>query len=224
MKKFLAISSSLILALSLSVACGDSDNEGTDAGNQEDAATEDAGTEEDGGTGGDVEQGIGSSCTCEGEDCEQMTVPQPASGTIVDCDDVPTDWTGAELVCMRSYPGGLATATYFANGYCGLMATACEGASFICDSATFGDYAGMTTCPTDTVMISDSQTIEVMGESATIDSKMCMLGCEVEGDCRAGENDPVLEEPSQYTCIDKDGVKFCCDPRGLTDGYTAQAF
>jgi len=39
-----------------------------------------------------------------------------------------------------------------------------------------------------------------------------------------GEPDPVVDEVTQYACIDKDGVKFCYDPRNLPADYTATAF
>jgi hypothetical protein len=105
------------------------------------------------------------------------------------------------------------------------MATTCTGAALICDSAVFGDYATMTSCPAGSVMISDSQAVDVLGQQATIQNKLCVRACAGNGDCRTSETDPALnDEATQYQCIDKGGVKFCYDPRNLSASYTATAF
>jgi hypothetical protein len=105
------------------------------------------------------------------------------------------------------------------------MATTCTGAQLICGSAVFGDYAAMTSCPAGSVMISDTQNVDVFGQQATIQNKVCVRTCAGNGDCRTGETDPVLNnEASQYQCVDKGGVKFCYDPRNLSATYTATSF
>ena len=234
MKRLLIFVFGMLLALALSACSGGGDNQ-DDSGINNDAdggmdAGSDPGADQNGDNGqtgdygGPGEQVIGSACTCTGSDCDQMGVPKPASGTIVGCDDVPTDWTGAAQVCLRTYEGTLATNTYFANGYCSLMATQCTGADLICNSAVFGEYDNMTTCPQGTVMVEASQDVDVFGNTATIDNKNCVATCESDADCRTGEHDPVVDEDTQYQCIDKDGVKFCYDPRNLPDVYTATAF
>jgi len=200
-------------------------DEGQDAGGDE--AIDDGADQMADGAADEDQQGdqdIGSSCSCEGDECVQMGVPKPAGGTIIGCDDVPDDWTGAQKACMQTYEGQLATNTYFANGYCSLMATKCEGAELICSSAVFGDYDAMTSCPGGTVMVVASQDVEVFSQQATIDNKNCVVACETNDDCRVGEHDPVVDEVTQYQCIDKDGVKFCYDPRNLPAEYTATAF
>jgi hypothetical protein len=155
-----------------------------------------------------------------------MGVPLPAGGTITGCENVPTNDPGAALVCLRTYTGTLANKTYFANGYCSLMATSCTGASLICGSAVFGDYATMSTCPAGSVLIEQVQTVTITGlGSATVSSKQCARGCTGAGTCREGELDPAdSNTASQYQCIDKGGVKFCLDPRDLAATYTATAF
>ena len=118
---------------------------------------------------------LGSACSCEGDGCFDPTtgtIPVPNGGTIIGCDAM-GDLAGAEEVCLRSYEGMLATNTYFANGFCSLMATQCTGAALICDSAVFGVYADMTACPAGKVMISFSQDVSAMGQDATIDNKIC---------------------------------------------------
>ena len=137
----------------------------------------------------------------------------------------PTDWTGADLVCLRSYEGTFATNTYFANGYCGLMATSCTGSSFICGSAVFGDYDNLTACPAGTVMLQDSQDVTIGTATATIQNKVCVRACTGTGQCRESETDPALGgQPTQYQCINKSGVQFCYDPRNLSANYTATAY
>ncbi len=230
-------------------ACGDDDDgEGsgdtdtdTDTDTDADSDTDtDADTDTDTDTDADTEdtdtfaegdKDFGSACTCTGSGCTQLgvNVPIPTGGTLVGCDDVPTDVTGAALVCLRSYKGPFATNTYFSNGYCALMSTKCEGDKTICDNGTFGSYDEMTECPTGTVMLSSTQDVEVelvpgSAMNATIDNKSCIKACTADDECRAGEQDPKLSETSQYACVDKEGVKFCYDPRNLPDEYEATSF
>lgn len=219
----------LVAALTLgSGACGDDDGGNNQNQNQhQDAALwPDSEVELDGGSSGD--QGFGSACQCTDTECDQLGVPLPngGTGTITGCDEVPTDWTGAERVCLRSYGGTLATHTYFANGYCGVMSTACEGADMICNSAVFGDYDAMIACPSGTVMLQDSQEVSYGGTmTATVRNKLCAKPCTATGQCRETETDPVWsDEVTEYQCLDKDGVKFCYDPRNLSTGYTATQF
>jgi len=240
MKRVFMILPGLLLVLSFS-ACnsgGDSTEDsglnqdadaGQDAGADEgiDAGADngsDAGADENADQGGPADQGIGSACSCDGQECEQMSVPKPAGGTIIGCDEVAEDWPGAARVCLRTYEGSLATNTYFANGYCSLMATKCTGAALICNSAVFGDYDNLNSCPQGTIMLVASQDVDVYGQKATIDNKNCVASCESNADCRTGEHDPVVDDATQYQCIDKDGVKFCYDPRNLPDVYTATAY
>ena len=118
----------------------------------------------------------------------------------------------------------MATNTYFANGYCALMATACDGAFLICNSAVFGSYDDMVACPTGYVLLMFSQSVSALGGTAIVDNKICVAPCETDEDCRAGETDEAIDEVTQYACIDKDGVNFCYDPRNLPESYTADQF
>lgn len=210
-------------------ACGDDDDMNNNNQTQPDAATQDdAAVQDDAAQQDDAattsELGVGSACECTGQGCDNMSVPVPNGGTIVGCDDVPTQ-TGAELVCMQTYSGGLATDTWFANGFCSLMATTCTGAALICDSAVFGDYDTMVACPAGMVMIEDTQEVDVFNNQATIQNKLCAPSCTTSADCREGEEDPKLyDEVTQYQCVDKGGVKFCYDPRNLGTTYTVTQF
>ena len=171
---------------------------------------------------------IGSPCSCSDAACEMAGVPIPNGGdAIVGCDGVPTDHAGAR-VCLRSYAGQTVTKTYFANGYCALQSIGnCVGADIVCGSATFGDYATMTSCPAGTVMIEMNVETSMAGGllSATMDSRACVKSCTTDAECRVGETDATFGgEASQYGCIDRDGVKFCYDPRNLSETYSATLF
>ena len=172
-----------------------------------------------------TEEWIGASCACEGNGCVTLGVPVPNGGTIVGCDNVPTDLTGAELVCLRTYVGEGGTKTYFANGYCSLMSVACTGSDVICTPATMGDHTAMTRCPAGSAMVESTIDVNVIIFDATVSNKTCALRCESDADCRLGETDPVLNDaPSQYACVDGGTAKFCYDPRNLPAEYTVTPF
>jgi len=164
---------------------------------------------------------IGASCSCTGDGCAVMGMPIPTGGTITGCENVPTGVAGTVLACMRSYSGDTSTSTYFANGYCTLTATKCQGNATLCQMAQVGSYDAMTGCPAGSVMLSSSGQLDTPAGSATIDSKMCTASCVKNGDCRDGETDPVFDnEKTQYQCMKKDGKAFCYDPRNLKGDYT----
>jgi hypothetical protein len=253
MKYLISVLAMLAIA-SGTVACGDDDDGGgdtdtdtdsdsdtdadsdtdTDADSDTDTDTDsdtdtdadsDTDTDTDADSDTDADLGLGSSCSCEGDGCETLGVPVPNGGTIIGCDDVPTDLAGTELVCLRSYEGGMGTSTYFANGYCSLMSATCEGDSMICNNAEFGDFDSHTACPEGSVMLESSQDVSVLTWSATVTNKNCVRPCTgIDGECREGEYDPDLEEDSQYACLDQDSVMFCYDPRNLAETYTATQF
>ena len=208
---------------------------GVDTGTEATDTDSGTGTEVDTGTDTgeaiwvDGGQGLGSACGCVGNDCSQVDVPIPNGETMVGCDDVPADIPGAERVCFRTYEGEIATNTYFANGYCALTAAKCDGKEMLCSYAEFGSFDEMTSCPAGAVMFSGKMDIvvELSGNelSAVSENKTCAKSCTNDTDCRNGETDPKLSgAATQYACIDKDGVKFCYDPRNLPKEYTAQQF
>ncbi len=162
-----------------------------------------------------------------------MGVPIPHAGEIVGCDDVPQDWTGAEKSCLRSYSGAFGPTLFYANGFCSLMTTKCQGEDIICGPAVFGEYDIMTECPPATTLISWSVQVEVSLAGSTtlqadISYKLCVPQCQGDEDCRIGETDAVFEDQeSQYQCLKKDdGLGFCFDSRNFSDGgeYEAVAF
>ena len=176
---------------------------------------------------GDTDEGgwIGAPCSCAGDGCDQMGMPVPTGGTISGCEGVPGDWTGAELACLRTNASGVGEPSWFANGFCTVMAVECEGASTICDGSDVGSFDSMTACPAGSALITGSVELTVMGQTATITSKLCAPSCDDVGECREDETDPALDgEPSQYECHELDGARFCYDPRNLGDDATAEAY
>jgi hypothetical protein len=194
------------------------------------SADEPDGWQPDAGGEIDPDQWIGTACSCiseSGSPCDVSGMPMIQGGTISGCDSVPATWSGAERVCQRSYSGELGGASYYANGFCTLMATDCTGDSFLCDIAITGDFEKMQSCPENTVLLNwtvDVDNIDFIDAKGTIFSKYCVPSCETDEDCRNAENDPVLGEQTQYQCVENNGIRFCQDPRNLPDGYTAEAF
>lgn len=174
--------------------------------------------------------GIGSPCQCTASGCTIAGVPFPPGGSSADitgCENAATNIpTGAELLCLRSYDGGTTIpSTYFANGYCSLGATSCSGNSF-CSISTFGSFSSMTSCPTGSVMITDTTpTAGTILAGATLETKVCAKSCSQPSDCRTTETDSEFGgATTQYQCSafnspDKcngNTTTFCYDPRNLS--------
>jgi hypothetical protein len=170
--------------------------------------------------GGDSEgtSDIGEACSCIGDACEvklgedsrPIPAPDPEAVTFVGCD--PDSITGAATSCFLSYEGQLGPTTYTEDGYCAVSSTRCEGNDALCPTAEYGDYNAHVECPEGMVML---ETITEMTSpvAMTIHSKICVVSCTAEGDCRSG-----------YECLDKDGVLFCYDDRNFSGDYTATQF
>jgi hypothetical protein len=190
------------------------------------------------------EKYIGSHCQCAGTDCKKANFypfpPGTPDGIITGCENITTIPTGAELLCIRSYDGtamGLPS-TYFANGYCSVGALKCtetdpnnQLAKYICTMSKFtnSNVDEMESCPTGSVMITDSRLVSFGGASATVENKVCAKSCTQPSECRTGETDADLNKDNppttQYTCSDFNSsekcngntLKFCFDPRTLTN-------
>jgi len=173
----------------------------------------------------DADGWLGSPCSCTGDGCDQMGMPIPTGGLIVGCSDVPTDWTGAVPACLRTNASGVGPESWFANGFCTLMAVECDGDATLCDGNDVGMFDLMVECPAGSALITGSAELSVMGMSATLTSKLCAPSCEGEGQCREDETDPDLDgAATQYQCHELDGVQFCYDPRNLGDDAAAEGF
>lgn len=185
----------------------------------------------DSGTGAsliDKDKWIGSPCKCEGDLCDIAGAPTIHRGNITGCEALPEEWPGALLGCMRTSDNTItiegAPDFYYAQGFCTLIAMGCNGDETICNSAKRGDYELMTSCPEDTVMVAKEDSVSIVGLSSLVQTKLCAPVCEKDADCRIDDFDEVLNEPGQYECLEKDGVKFCLDSRNLPDDYSAEAF
>jgi len=200
-------------------ACSDDDPEPTDTT----ADTHESETEPPDQSGKQLRtptQFIGSPCSCQGNTCSAAGVPQPQNGIISGCDSVPTDWPGAPKVCLRSYEGDFAPNLYFANGYCSLMATKCEGEEIICLPATMGEYDDFVSCPEGSVLVLETKLVTIADVTATVYNKICLVSCDDDADCGPEEIDPSLDNtPTQYQCVAKSGAKFCTDPRTFGPDY-----
>lgn len=192
--------------------------------------SEDAGS--DGNTDGDTidkRNWIGSACSCEGDGCRIAGVPTEHRGTAVGCDEVPKDQPGALLGCLQSYEGDITYNFYYAQGFCTLLSVGdCSGDENICLAIPAGDFEAMVSCPKNAVLITLRRELSSQGLHAEFSTKYCAPACDQDADCRVEAFDDFLNEPGRYQCIDKDGVKFCYDPRNLNADqvvdYDAEAF
>ncbi|MCK9523158.1 MAG: hypothetical protein M0R76_08940 [Proteobacteria bacterium] len=211
---------------------GSDDKGSDDKGTDDDTETENGDTETENGdtesdsepVAQDVGDDVGDPCACTAKTCFNNLIPTdpvpvPNGGPIVGCGNLPTDHPGAEVVCARSYNGNLSSHIWFANGYCALQATSCDGSSTICNAAEYGDFDAMTTCPTGQVMLENEIEISALIFSAKLKTKTCVKPCTDDADCRIGEHDPVWDAPGEYACVEKDGIGFCYDARNLPDDY-----
>ena len=172
----------------------------------------------------EMEEWFGSPCTCEGDLCTIAGVPTFFLGTVVGCDNIPKEWPGAVLGCMETYTGEIGNHSYYAQGFCTLIASACEGDEIICNVGIVGDFQKMTTCPENTVMVTTDYSLSVSGLNAILYQKLCAPVCERDQDCRVDDFDETTDSPGQYECIHQGAFSFCYDARNLADGYTAEVF
>jgi cysteine-rich repeat protein len=151
---------------------------------------------------------IGDPCRCTAG-CSDL---DPTAGTIVGCEHVVLPPGGsAELACLRTVtwsPTGLAV--HAAEGYCTLMAVACEGSGGICGIIPESGSVTGFTCPPETQV--DTITATVFGANVTI--KSCLEICATQSACRWNAVDSG-GTCGQYQCIFEAGaaVGACSDPR-----------
>jgi len=85
--------------------------------------------------------------------------------------------------------------TYYAEGYCTIMAVECSGSALCSLVPTFGDL-GTFACPAGYYEHNDERV--VMG--ATITSKSCLKICASDAECRWNAHDDFWSECGQYLC------------------------
>lgn len=159
------------------------------------------------------DMGVHAACTVyeNGEEIDpQFNVSE---GDIQNCDNVAPPASMA-VGCNRSweYLGG--NLVYAAGGDCQMMSLKCEGGA-LCPAGPIGDYDADTTCPEGHVLV--DKTIEGDGVIVpTIKSKVCLLACESDRECRWNEADAYWEGPGEYRCTTtplSGGEKVCNDAR-----------
>jgi cysteine-rich repeat protein len=120
---------------------------------------------------------------------------------------------GTEIGCNRSweYIGG--NLVYAPGGDCQMISLKCEGGA-VCPAGPIGDYDAVTECPDGHVLI--DKTIDGAGAIPTIKSRVCLLACESDRDCRWNEADSFWAGPGEYRCSTtplSGGATVCNDSR-----------
>jgi hypothetical protein len=96
------------------------------------------------------------------------------------------------------------------------MSTSCDGPVLVCNSAEFGEYDSMVSCPDGYVMLESTTFVETFLGDATVENKTCVPSCTDDSDCRVGEYDDVWGADAEYECVlDHDPIRFCYDARNL---------
>jgi cysteine-rich repeat protein len=154
------------------------------------------------------DHGIGAPCTCT-SGCSDTNF---TAGTIVGCENVvvPTG-SGGVRACMRSIREATSgTETYYAEGYCTIMAVTCSG--LLCGMVPQPGNYGTMTCPAGTYRFEDSRSVMGM----TIRSRSCLLQCASDLQCRWRAYDAFRSACGRYECSNPPGttaVEVCFDRR-----------
>ncbi len=157
-------------------------------------------------------QAVHAACTTFQEGMEVDPLFNVAEGDIQNCDAV-TPVAGAELGCNRSWEYIGNNKVYAPGGDCQIISLECEGGA-ICPAGPIGDYDNMAACPEGHVLV--DKTIEGDAVIPTIKSKVCLLACESDRDCRWNEADSFWMGPGEYRCQTtplSGGVEVCNDAR-----------
>ena len=153
---------------------------------------------------------IGAPCNCTGAGCGLTDF---TAGTINGCDSVNAAGTNGEKACLYSGHESMSgTDTYFAEGYCTVMALKCEGGGLCALVPAIGNYDTFT-CPAGYSLGQDSRTVMT---TLTISTKMCFKICTSPSDCRWNAYDTFRTACGQYDCIPNPtdaGTSICVDAR-----------
>jgi cysteine-rich repeat protein len=155
---------------------------------------------------------IGAPCTCTGSGCSDTDF---TAGTINGCSGVTIPpGSGGELACLRSiHESTSGYDTYYAEGYCTIMAVTCSGGGlciFVPQPGDFDTFA----CPAGTYEYLDERIVMGM----TITSKTCLEICDSDADCRWNAYDTFRSACGQYACLpapDDPTISVCDDARML---------
>jgi cysteine-rich repeat protein len=134
-----------------------------------------------------------------------------SEGDIQNCDNVELV-TGAEVGCNRSWEYIGNNQVFAPGGDCQLISIKCDGD--LCPPGPIGDFDAHESCPAGHVLI--NKVIEGAGAIPTIRSKVCLLACETDRDCRWNEADAYWMGPGEFRCRTtplSGGERVCNDPR-----------
>jgi cysteine-rich repeat protein len=155
--------------------------------------------------------GVHAACTVFEEGMEVEPFFNISQGEIQNCDNVELV-TGAAVGCNRSWEYIGNNQVFAPGGDCQLISLMCDGD--LCPPGPIGDYAAHTSCPAGHVLI--DKVIEGGGGIPTINSKVCLLACETDRECRWNEADTYWMGPGEFRCKTtplSGGERVCNDPR-----------
>jgi cysteine-rich repeat protein len=156
-------------------------------------------------------KGVHAACTVFEAGMEVDPLFNVSEGEIQNCDNV-MPVAGTAVGCNRSWEYIGNNQVYAAGGDCQIIALECDGD--LCPPGPIGDYPGVTACPAGHVLI--DKIIEGGGGVPTIRSKVCLLACESDRDCRWNEADTYWAGPGEYRCSTtplSGGERVCNDGR-----------
>ncbi|PRP95455.1 hypothetical protein ENSA5_39200 [Enhygromyxa salina] len=154
---------------------------------------------------------VHAACTVfeDGEEVDPLF--NVSEGDIQNCTNM-EPIAGTEVGCNRSWEYIGNNLVYAAGGDCQMIALECDGD--LCPAGPIGDYGSVNSCPAGHVLV--DKVIEGNGGVPTIRSKVCLLACESDRDCRWNEEDTFWAGPGEYRCATtplSGGEKVCNDGR-----------
>ncbi|PRQ08787.1 hypothetical protein [Enhygromyxa salina] len=155
--------------------------------------------------------GVHAACTVFEDGMEVDPLFNISEGDIQNCDNV-EPVAGTAVGCNRSWQYIGNNLVYAAGGDCQIIALECEGD--LCPPGPIGDYPNVSACPEGHVLI--DKVIEGGGGVPEIRSKVCLLACESDRDCRWNEADVFWDGPGEYRCKTtplSGGARVCNDGR-----------
>jgi hypothetical protein len=154
---------------------------------------------------------IHAACTVFENGMEVEPLFNISQGDIQNCDNVEVV-PNAAVACNRSWEYIGNNQVFAPGGDCQLMSLMCDGD--LCPPGPIGDYAAHDSCPAGHVLI--NKVIEGGGGIPTIMSKVCLLACETDRDCRWNEADTYWMGPGEFRCQTtplSGGERVCNDAR-----------
>jgi cysteine-rich repeat protein len=154
---------------------------------------------------------VHAACTVFEEGMEVDPLFNISEGDIQNCDNL-MPVTGAAVGCNRSWEYIGNNQVFAPGGDCQMISLICDGD--LCPPGPIGDYDAHVECPDGHVLI--NKVIEGGGGIPTISSKVCLLACETDRDCRWNEADTYWMGPGEFRCQVtplSNGARVCNDAR-----------